>query len=456
MGADKGLLHTTAHISGFVDFTILQFFKFVNLRIHSVTAFHFAQTFRNAKELLAILEDSMRTGINHLFIPGPTNVPEPVRMAMNVTMQDHRAHDYGAPNLGIFRDLKTLFRTTDGHIMLFPGSGTAAWEAAITNTLSPGDRVLMARHGQFSMLWAQMAERLGLNVDLIDVPWGAAAPVSEFARKLAADKAGEIKAVFITQNETATGVASDVAALRRALDDAFHDALLFLDGVSSIGCIPFEMDAWGVDLAVTGSQKGMMMPPGLGILGVSQKALKASQTATMRRAFFEFSDQLKNNETGYFPYTPPVQLLHALRAALDQMMAEGLDNVIARHRRLGAGVRAAVKAWGMDLCAESPAHYSDTVTAIRTPEGVDARDVIRIGYDRYNASFGSGLGPLAGKVFRIGHIGHCNEGMCLTAIALAELSMAAAGAKITFGSGVAAAQEVYASHTADAARIAAE
>ena len=188
----------------------------------------------------------------------------------------------------------------------------------------------------------------------------------------------------------------------------------------------------------------------------SQKALKASQTATMRRAFFEFSDQLKNNETGYFPYTPPVQLLHALRASLDQMMAEGLDNVIARHRRLGAGVRAAVKAWGMDLCAESPAHYSDTVTAIRTPDGVDARDVIRIGYDRYNASFGSGLGPLAGKVFRIGHIGHCNEGMCLTAIALAELSMAAAGAKITFGSGVAAAQEVYASATIEAARIAAE
>ena len=397
----------------------------------------------------------MRTGINHLFIPGPTNVPEPVRQAMNVPMQDHRAHDYGAPNLGLFRDLKTLFRTRDGHILLFPGSGTGSWEAAITNTLSPGDRVLMARHGHFSHLWAQMAERLGLSVDLIDLPWGAGAPVTEFARKLASDRNGEIKAVFVTHNETATGVMSDLAAVRRAIDESFHDALLFVDGVSSIGCLPFEMDAWGVDLAVTGSQKGFMMPPGLGILGVSAKAMKASETATMRRAFFEFSDQVKNNETGYFPYTPPVQLLHGLRAALDRMMAEGYDTVIARHRRLAAGVRAAVQAWGLEVCAESPSLYSDTVTAIRTPEGVDARDVIRIGYDRYNASFGSGLGPLAGKVFRIGHIGDSNEGMCLTAVALAELCLAEAGAQVRFGSGVAAAQAIYALPVTTTARIAA-
>ena len=397
----------------------------------------------------------MRTGINHLFIPGPTNVPEPVRQAMNVPMQDHRAHDYGAPNLGLFRDLKTLFRTRDGHILLFPGSGTGSWEAAITNTLSPGDRVLMARHGHFSHLWAQMAERLGLSVDLIDLPWGAGAPVTEFARKLASDRNGEIKAVFVTHNETATGVMSDLAAVRRAIDESFHDALLFVDGVSSIGCLPFEMDAWGVDLAVTGSQKGFMMPPGLGILGVSAKAMKASETATMRRAFFEFSDQVKNNETGYFPYTPPVQLLHGLRAALDRMMVEGYDTVIARHRRLAAGVRAAVQAWGLEVCAESPSLYSDTVTAIRTPEGVDARDVIRIGYDRYNASFGSGLGPLAGKVFRIGHIGDSNEGMCLTAVALAELCLAEAGAQVRFGSGVAAAQAIYALPVTTTARIAA-
>jgi len=398
----------------------------------------------------------MRTGINHLFIPGPTNVPERVRQAMNVPMQDHRAHDFGAPNMGIFRDLKALFRTRDGHVLLFPGSGTGAWEAAITNTLSPGDRVLMARHGQFSVLWAQMAQRLGLEVEVIDLPWGAAAPVAEFGARLAADTAGQIKAVFVTHNETATGVTSDVAGMRQAMDAAGHGALLFVDGVSSIGCIPFDMDGWGVDLAVTGSQKGFMMPPGLGILGVSAKAMTASETAAMRRAYFEFADQVKNNETGYFPYTPPVQLLHGLRAALDLMMAEGLDMVLARHRRLAAGVRAAVEAWGLEVCAMDPATNSDTVTAIRTPEGVDARDVIRIGYDRYNASFGSGLGPLAGKVFRIGHIGDSNEGMCLTAIALAELSLLAAGAVIRLGSGVAAAQAVYALTPAEPARIAAE
>jgi alanine-glyoxylate transaminase/serine-glyoxylate transaminase/serine-pyruvate transaminase len=398
----------------------------------------------------------MRTGINHLFIPGPTNVPEVVRQAMNVAMQDHRAPDFGAPNEAIFRDLKTLFRTKDGHVLLFPGSGTGAWEAAITNTLSPGDRVLMARHGQFSVLWAQMAERLGLNVDLIDLPWGAGAPVTEFARRLAADRKGEIKAVFVTHNETATGVTSDIPAVRRALDEAFHEALLFVDGVSSIGCLPFEMDGWGVDLAVTGSQKGLMMPPGLGILGVSAKAMRASATATMRRAYFDFSDQVKSNETGYFPYTPPVQLLHGLRAALDRLQAEGHEAVLARHRRLAAGVRAAVQAWGLEVCAESPALYSDTVTAVCVPQGVDAREVIRIGYDRYNASFGAGLGPLAGKLFRIGHIGDCNEGMCLTAIALAELCMAAAGATVRFGSGVAAAQAVYAQPVATTGRMAAK
>lgn len=398
----------------------------------------------------------MRTGINHLFIPGPTYVPESVRQAMNVPMKDHRAHDFGGPNVAIFHDLKQLFRTKNGHVLLFPGSGTAAWEAAITNTLSPGDRVLMARHGQFSVLWAQMAERLGLNVDVIDLPWGSGAPISEFALKLGADSKAEIKAVFVTHNETATGVTSDIAAVRRVMDEALHDALLFVDGASSIGCLPFEMDEWGVDLAVTGSQKGLMLPPGLGILGVSQKAMKASETATMRRAFFEFSDQVKSNQTGYFPYTPPIQLLHGLRAALDRMQAEGSDAVIERHRRLAAGVRAAVNAWRLEVCAEHPSLYSDTVTAIRTPEGVDAREVIRIGYDNYNASFGSGLGPLAGKVFRIGHIGDSNEGVCLTAIALAELSLVAAGAAIRFGSGVAAAQEVYSMSQAKSVRIAAE
>ena len=400
----------------------------------------------------------MRTGTNHLFIPGPTNVPEDVRMAMNVPMQDQRGPDFGAMTLGILADLKKVFRTTTGQVMLFPGSGTGAWEAAITNTLNPGDRVLMARHGQFSTLWAEMATRLGLTVDVIDVAWGAGAPVNEFMRKLAADRKGEIKAIFVTHNETATGVTSDIAAVRRALDDCFHDALLFVDGVSSVGSIDFRMDDWGVDLAVTGSQKGLMCPAGLGILGVSQKALKASEAATMRRAYFEFRDFKQTVETGYFPYTPPTQILHGLRRALDRINAEGLDNVLSRHARLAEGVRRAVAAWGLSPCAEHSSLASNTVTAIRVPDGVDAREVIRIGYERYNTSFGSGLSRLAGKVFRIGHLGDLNEGMCLTAISVAEMALVEAGADIEFGSGVAAAQAWYAQgRTAQSAlRIAAE
>lgn len=229
--------------------------------------------------------------------------------------------------LGLFADLKKVFKTETGHILLLPGSGTAAWEAAMTNTLNPGDRVLMASHGQFSRLWVDMAQRLGLTVDLVDLPWGAGCPVAVFADRLAANKAGKIKGVFVMHNETATGVTSDVAGVRRALDASHHKALLFVDGVSSIGPLNFQMEAWGVDLAVTGSQKGLMLPAGLGILGISQKALAASQTATMRRAYCDFADQRKHNAGGYFPYTPPPQLLHGLRKSLDRILAEGLDRV---------------------------------------------------------------------------------------------------------------------------------
>jgi alanine-glyoxylate transaminase / serine-glyoxylate transaminase / serine-pyruvate transaminase len=382
----------------------------------------------------------MKTGITHLYIPGPTNVPDAVRQAMNVPMQDMRAHDFGAQWIGLFNDLKALFRTADGTVMLFPGSGTAAWEAAITNTLNPGDRVLMARHGQFSTLWVEMAERLGLTVEVIDVEWGKGVPVAEFASRLAADATGAIKAVFVTQNETATGVTSDVAAVRRAMDAAAHGALLFVDAVSSLGSIDFRMDDWGVDLAVSGSQKGLMCPAGLGVLGVSAKAMAASKTATMRRAYFEFKDMVAMNAGGYFPYTPPTQLLHGMRCALDRINAEGLETVIARHARLAEGVRRAVAAWGLDLVAEEPALHSNTVSAIRVPGHVDAREVIRIAYDRYCLSLGSGLSQLAGRVFRIGHLGDLNEGMVLTALSVTEMALAEAGADIRFGSGVAAAQ----------------
>ena len=389
----------------------------------------------------------MRTGQTHLFIPGPTNVPETVRQAMNVPMQDMRAPDFGDVTLSLFRDLKSVFRTKTGTVMMFPGSGTGAWEAGITNTLNPGDKVLMARHGQFSTLWAEMAERLGLDVQLVDVPWGAGVPVREFERQLAADTDDQIKAVFVTHNETATGVTSDVAAVRRALDENFHDALLFVDGVSSIGSLEFRMDDWGVDLAITGSQKGLMLPAGLGILAVSEKAMALAETSTSRRAYFEFSDMVKLNADGYFPYTPPTQLLHGLRKSLDRIFAEGLDNTIARHTRLAEGVRRGVAAWGLDLVAEHPSLYSNTVSAIRTPQDVDAREVIRIAYEDYNTSLGSGLARLAGKVFRIGHIGDLNEGMCLTALSVAELALNRDGAVVEFGAGVAAAQRWFAEET---------
>lgn len=400
----------------------------------------------------------MRTGQTHLFIPGPTNVPEAVRQAMNVPMQDMHAADFWDLTLGLFEGVKSVLRTETGRVMFFPGSGSGAWEAAITNTLSPGDRVLMARHGQFSALWVEMAKRLGLDVEVIDVPWGAGVPVKEFSRRLGMDTRDEIRAVFVTHNETATGVTSDVAAVRRALDENFHDALLFVDGVSSVASLDFQMDAWQVDLVVTGSQKGLMLPAGLGILGVSEKALEAARTATMRRACFEFADMLAMNADGYFPYTPPTQMFHGLRRSLDLIAAEGLPGVIARHRRLAEGVRRAIAAWGLPLVAEHHTLYSDTVSAIRVPSGIDAREVLRIAYEDFNTSFGSGLGPLAGKVFRIGHLGDLNEGMCLTALSVAEMALYRAGVPLQLGAGVGAAQAWFASgaERRPSVRIAAE
>ncbi|MFP4125172.1 MAG: aminotransferase class V-fold PLP-dependent enzyme [Alphaproteobacteria bacterium] len=382
----------------------------------------------------------MRTGITHLYIPGPTNVPERVRQAMNVPMQDMRAHDYGESTKPLFAGVKRVFQQERGRMFFFPGSATGAWEAAITNTLNPGDKVLMGRHGQFSMLWVEMATKLGLDVEVVDAPWGEALPVQEMARRLEADRSGRIKAVFVTHNETATGVTSPVAAVRDVLDALDHSALLFVDGVSSIASIDFRMDEWGVDLAVCGSQKGFMMPAGLAMLGVSDKAMAASEAARMRRAYFDFADMVRFNDDGLFPYTPPTQLFHGLKAALDLLFEEGLEQVFARHRRLAEGVRRGVRAWGLDLVAGDPRFQSNTITAIRVPGDVDAGEVIRIAYDKYRTSFGSGLGPLAGKAFRIGHLGDLNEVMCLSALASAEMALKDAGCPIQLGAGVGAAQ----------------
>ncbi|WP_406871442.1 aminotransferase class V-fold PLP-dependent enzyme [Aminobacter sp. P9b] len=385
----------------------------------------------------------MKNGTTHLFVPGPTNIPDAVRRAMNVSMQDMRAPDYPELTLPLFADLKKVFKTEAGTVFIYPGSGTGAWEAAISNTLNRGDRVLMSRFGQFSHLWVDMAQRLGLEVDCIDVEWGEGVPVEEYQQRLSDDKHGRIKAVFATHNETATGVTSDIAGVRKALDAAGHGALLFVDGVSSIGSIDFRMDEWGVDLAVTGSQKGLMLPAGLGILAVSEKALEAHKQSRMERCYFSFEDMKASSSTGFFPYTPPTQLLHGLRASLDLIFAEGLDNIIARHHRLAEGVRRGVHAWGLRLCAKEAKWWSNTVSAIVVPDEIDARHVIANGYSRYRTSFGAGLSRVAGRVFRIGHLGDLNEVMCLAALASAEMSLRDAGAKVEAGSGVAAAQEWY-------------
>ena len=398
----------------------------------------------------------MVTGLAHLFIPGPTNLPEAVRRAMAIPMPDHRSPEFAAFLRPLLRDLPPIFGSTTARVALIPGSGTAAWEAAITNTLSPGDKVLMARHGTFSMLWAEMAERMGLQVEIVDVAWGAACPAAEFGRRLGRDRHGEIKAVFVTHNETATGVTSDVAAVRREMDAAMHEALLFVDGVSSIASLPFEMDAWGVDLAVTGSQKGLMAPAGLGILALSPKAMAAMETSRGARSYLDVKALLAAHETGSFPYTPPAPVLHGIRAALDLIAAEGLPQVFARHRHLAQGVRAGVAAWGLETVAESPAVASDTVTAIRMPEGVDARDVIATARTRFNTFLGAGLGPLAGRAFRIGHLGDLNAGSVLTALSVVEIALVTSGARIELGSGVAAAQAHFAEAPAAAVAVAAE
>jgi len=387
-------------------------------------------------------------GNSHLFIPGPTNVPDEVRRAMNIPMEDMRAPDFGDFILPLLSDLKKAFRLTHGRAFVYPTSGTGAWEAAISNTLNTGDRVLMSRFGQFSMLWVDMAERLGLEVDLCEVEWGKGVPVEDYAAKLAADKDHKIRAVFATHNETATGVTSNIAAIRAAMDAVNHPALLFVDGVSSIGSIEFEMEDWGVDLAVAGSQKGFMLPAGLGLLGVSDKALAAHERAKMPRCYFSFADMIKLNETGYFPYTPATQLLRGLRCSLDMLLTAGMESVWERHHRLASGVRAAIAEWqGCRLVADGPEWHSDTVSAIYTPEGVDARDVIATAYHKYQTSLGSGLAKLAGRAFRIGHLGSLNPVMLCGAISAAEMALCDAGAAIEPGCGIAAAQEHFRAST---------
>jgi alanine-glyoxylate transaminase/serine-glyoxylate transaminase/serine-pyruvate transaminase len=382
----------------------------------------------------------MRAGRNHLFVPGPSNVPDRVLRAMVVAQEDHRSPKFPELIKSLLVDVKKVFKTTEGQVFLFPASGTAMWEAALTNCLSPGDVVLASRFGQFSHLWIDMAQRLGFELQIIECEWGTGVPLDKIEEALKADTGKKIKAVLACHNETATGVTSDIAGVRRALDAAKHPALLMVDTVSSLASIDFRMDEWGVDCSVSGSQKGFMLPAGLGLLGLSQKALKAMETATSRRCYFDIGDMARANATGYFPYTPSIPLLYGLKEALATIEEEGLENIFARHEYLASGVRAAVtEGWGLKLCAKEPKWYSNTVSAILVPEGFDAVKVISNAYARYNLSLGAGLSKVAGKVFRIGHLGDLNELSLMGAIAGAEMSMLDNGIPVTPGSGVAAA-----------------
>ncbi len=381
----------------------------------------------------------------HLFIPGPTNIPDAVRQAMDIRMEDMRSPEFPKFTLPLFEDLKKVFKMKDGRVFLFPSSGTGAWESAILNTLAVGDKVLMSRFGQFSLLWVDMAERLGLKVVLCDEEWGTGVPADKYAEILAKDTAHEIKAVFATQNETATGVTSDIAAVRKAMDDAKHPAMLMVDGVSSVGSIDMRMGEWGVDCCVSGSQKGFMLPTGLGILAVSQKALDANKSLNgrMNRCYFSFEDMIKTNDLGYFPYTPATQLLRGMRVSMDMLFAEGLDNVFSRHHRMAEAVRRGVAAWGLKLCAKEPKWHSDTVSAIFVPEGIDSAEVVKTAYYRYNLSLGVGLNKVAGKVFRIGHLGALDEIMIGGALFGVEMALRDCGVKIAPGSGTGAAAEYF-------------
>jgi alanine-glyoxylate transaminase / serine-glyoxylate transaminase / serine-pyruvate transaminase len=387
-------------------------------------------------------------GRNFLFVPGPTNVPDRVQRAMVVAMEDHRSSKFPELTLAALSELRKVFKTERGTPMIFPSSGTGCWEAALTNCLNPGDKVLAARFGQFSHLWIDMVQRLGFEVEILDSDWGTGAPVERYQASLEADPKHRIKAVLVCHNETATGVTSDVAGVRKALDAARHPALLFVDAVSSLASIDFRMDEWGVDVCVSGSQKGFMLPAGLGLTCASEQALATSRTTRHPRCYFDYADMTKANATGYFPYTPNLPLLYGLRESLRMLLDdEGLENVFARHRYLASGVRAAVlEGWKLPLCAKAPEWWSDTVSAIVVPEGINGAHVIDVAFRRYNLALGAGLSKVAGKVFRIGHLGDLNELMVLGALAGAEMAMLDVGVRIEPGSGVAAAQRYWRAH----------
>ena len=380
---------------------------------------------------------------NPVFIPGPTNLPDSVRRAIDLPTVDHRSPAFAETLPHLFGRLKKIFRTKHAKVFIFPGTGTGGWEATIANTLSRGDRILACRHGVFSDKWIKLCQNFGLVVDIIDCDWRGPADPSQIEDILRADTGKQIKAVLATHNETATGVRSDLAAIRDSMDAAGSDALFFVDGVSSIASIDFRMDEWGIDAAVTGSQKGLMLPAGLAIVALSERAQQAGHTAGLPRFFFDCNQMGQMTAAGGFPYTPPMQLLSGLDHALDLLLTEGLNQVFSRHFKMAEGVRQAAAAWNLELCCQDLQFASDTVTTILVPEGFDGDKLVSHAYSRYGMSFGVGLGKLAGKAFRIGHLGALTEAQALSGLAIIEMAMRDLGYPIVSGSGVAAAQEWY-------------
>nr|WP_247739693.1 aminotransferase class V-fold PLP-dependent enzyme [Endozoicomonas sp. G2_2] len=385
-------------------------------------------------------------------IPGPTNVPDRVLHAMSYPTIDHRGPDFQALGADVLERIKPVFGTTNP-VIIFPASGTGAWEAALVNTLSPGDRVLMFETGHFATLWRNMAQKLGFEPELIDSDWRRGADPQAIEKRLAEDRNHEIKAVAVVHNETSTGVTSRIAKIRKAIDNAKHPALLLVDTISSLGSIRYEHDAWGVDVTVSGSQKGLMLPPGLSFNAVSDKALEASRTSGQPRSYWDWQDMLGPNENGFFPYTPATNLLYGLREAIDMLEEEGLDNVFARHDRHAEATRRAVTAWGFDIVCANPAEYSSALTAVLVPDAVDPDALRRLILDDFDMSLGAGLSKLKGRAFRIGHLGDFNDLTLAGTLSGVEMGLKRAGIEHQSG-GVQAALDYLAETAGSAAKVA--
>ncbi|MBR1120122.1 alanine--glyoxylate aminotransferase family protein [Bradyrhizobium lablabi] len=379
----------------------------------------------------------MRQGRHFLQIPGPSPVPDRVLRAMDMPVIDHRSAQFAELGRAVLEGSQKVFQTA-GPVVIFPSSGTGAWEAAIVNTLSPGDKVLMVETGHFATLWRQMAGRFGIDVDFLAGDWRRGADPAQIETRLAADTAHSIKAVMVVHNETSTGATSRIADIRAAIDRTGHPALLMVDTISSLGSIDYRHDEWKVDVSVSCSQKGFMLPPGLGFNAISEKARVAAKSNRMPRSYFDWEEMLKPNAKGFFPYTPATNLLYGLREAIAMLFEEGLDKVFARHQRLAAATRAAVNHWGLEVLCQEPHEYSPVLTAVLMPPGHDADQFRQVVLDNYNMSLGAGLSKVAGKVFRIGHLGECNELTLLGALTGVEMGLSAAGVPHRAG-GVAAA-----------------